>query len=93
MVRLSLQLARRGGREGLLGLLITATAVAVGVALLLGVLAEFHAVQANASRPGRTQRGRRPGHLHRAHAGAFGVITLTLPLLRTMTAPSTIRFE
>ena len=24
---------------------------------------------------------------------AFGVITLTLPLLRTMTAPSTIRFE
>jgi predicted outer membrane lipoprotein len=26
-------------------------------------------------------------------AAAFGVITLTLPLLRTMTAPSTIRFE
>jgi hypothetical protein len=24
---------------------------------------------------------------------AFGVITLTLPLLRRMTAPSTIRFE
>jgi hypothetical protein len=26
-------------------------------------------------------------------AAAFGVITLTLPLLRTITAPSTIRFE
>ncbi len=51
MVRLSLQLALRSGREGLLRLLITAAAVAVGVALLLGVLAEFHAFQANASQP------------------------------------------
>jgi hypothetical protein len=51
MMRLSLQLALRGGREGLLRLLITAAAVAVGVALLLGVLAEFHAFQANASQP------------------------------------------
>jgi hypothetical protein len=34
MVRLSLQLALRSGREGLLRLLITAAAVAVGVALL-----------------------------------------------------------
>ena len=51
MMRLSLQLAVRGGREGLLRLLITAAAVAVGVALLLGVLAEFHAFQANASQP------------------------------------------
>ena len=51
MFRLSLQLALRSGREGLLRLLITAAAVAVGVALLLGVLAEFHAFQANASKP------------------------------------------
>ncbi|HZZ54361.1 MAG TPA: FtsX-like permease family protein, partial [Trebonia sp.] len=51
MVRLSLQLALRSGREGLLRLLITAAAVAVGVALLLGVLAEFHAFRANASQP------------------------------------------
>src|SRR5580698_10647825 len=51
MMRLSLQLAVRGGREGLLRLLVTAAAVAVGVALLLGVLAEFHAFQANASQP------------------------------------------
>ena len=51
MVRLSLQLALRSGREGLLRLLITAAAVAVGVALLLGVLAEFHAFQANARQP------------------------------------------
>src|ERR1700758_1795755 len=51
MVRLSLQLTLRSGREGLIRLLITAAAVAVGVALLLGVLAEFHAFQANASQP------------------------------------------
>ncbi len=49
MVRLSLQLALRSGRESLLRLLITAAAVAV--ALLLGVLAGFHAFQANASQP------------------------------------------
>jgi hypothetical protein len=51
MIRLSLHLALRSGREGLLRLLVTAAAVAVGVALLLGVLAEFHAFQANASQP------------------------------------------
>src|SRR5580693_4208329 len=51
MVRLSLQLALRSGREAMVRLLITAAAVAVGVALLLGVLAEFHAFQANASQP------------------------------------------
>ena len=51
MLRLGLQLTLRSGREGLVRLLITAAAVAVGVALLLGVLAEFHAFQANASQP------------------------------------------
>ena len=51
MLRLGLQLSLRSGREAMVRLLITAAAVAVGVALLLGVLAEFHAFQANASQP------------------------------------------
>jgi FtsX-like permease family len=50
MLRLGLQLTLHSGREALVRLLITAAAVAVGVALLLGVLAEFHAFQANASK-------------------------------------------
>lgn len=51
MLRLGLQLTLRSGREAMVRLLITAAAVAVGVALLLGVLAEFHAFQADASQP------------------------------------------
>jgi hypothetical protein len=51
MLRLGLRLTLRSGREGLVRLLVTAAAVAVGVALLLGVLAEFHAFQANANQP------------------------------------------
>src|SRR6202035_5207712 len=51
MLRLGLKLSLRSGREAMVRLLITAAAVAVGVALLLGVLAEFHAFQANASQP------------------------------------------
>jgi hypothetical protein len=51
MFRLGLRLTLRSGREALVRLLITAAAVAVGVALLLGVLAEFHAFQANANKP------------------------------------------
>lgn len=49
MLRLGLRLTLRSGREALVRLVITAAAVAVGVALLLGVLAEFHAFQANAN--------------------------------------------
>ncbi len=49
MLRLGLQLTLRSGREALVRLVITAAAVAIGVALLLGVLAEFHAFQANAN--------------------------------------------
>jgi hypothetical protein len=49
MLRLGLRLTLRSGREAFVRLMITAAAVAVGVALLLGVLAEFHAFQANAS--------------------------------------------
>jgi hypothetical protein len=51
MLRLGLRLTLRSGREAMVRLLITAAAVAVGVALLLGVLAEFHAYQASASQP------------------------------------------
>jgi len=51
MFRLGLQLTLRSGREALVRLLITAGAVAVGVALLLGVLAEFHAYQVSANKP------------------------------------------
>jgi hypothetical protein len=46
MLRLGLQLTLRSGREALVRLAVTTVAVAVGVALLLGVLAEFHAFQA-----------------------------------------------
>ncbi len=51
MLRLGLRLTLRSGREALVRLVITAAAVAVGVALLLGVLAEFYAFQANANQP------------------------------------------
>jgi hypothetical protein len=51
MLRLGLQLSLRSGREALVRLVVTAAAVAVGVALLLGVLAEFHAYQTNANKP------------------------------------------
>jgi hypothetical protein len=49
MFRLGLRLTLRSGREAFVRLAITAAAIAVGVALLLGVLAEFHAFQANAN--------------------------------------------
>ena len=49
MLRLGLQLTLRSGREALVRLVVTAAAVAVGVALLLGVLAEFHAFQAKSN--------------------------------------------
>jgi hypothetical protein len=49
MVRLGLRLTLHSGREALVRLVITAAAVGVGVALLLGVLAEFHAFSANAN--------------------------------------------
>jgi len=48
VILLGLRLTLRSGREGLVRLAVTAGAVAVGVALLLGVLAEFHAFGANA---------------------------------------------
>jgi len=51
MLRLGLQLTLRSGREALVRLLVTTAAVAVGVALLIGVLAEFHAFQAESNTP------------------------------------------
>jgi hypothetical protein len=51
MLRLGLRLTLRSGREALVRLAVTTVAVAVGVALLLGVLAEFHAFQAQSSQP------------------------------------------
>src|SRR5260370_10464226 len=50
MVRLGLQLTLHSGREAFTRLLLTTIAVALGVAVLLGVFAEFHAFQANANR-------------------------------------------
>jgi hypothetical protein len=45
MVRLGLRLSLRSGHEALVRLLVTVAAVAIGVAILLSVLADFHAFQ------------------------------------------------
>jgi hypothetical protein len=50
MIRLGLRLALHSGREALTRLLLTTVAVSLGVAVLLGVLAVFHAFQADANR-------------------------------------------
>jgi hypothetical protein len=51
MYRLGLRLVARSGREAWLRLVVTSLAVGVGVAVLLGILAEFHAYQATSNRP------------------------------------------
>ena len=51
MLRLSTRLAASGGREGRTRLIVTAVAVAIGVAILLAVLADFHAFQVTNNRP------------------------------------------
>jgi hypothetical protein len=51
MFRLGLRLSLRGGREAVVRLVLTAVAVAVGVAVLLCVLADFHAFQVSNNRP------------------------------------------
>jgi FtsX-like permease family len=51
MYRLGLRLVARSGREPFLRLVVTSLAVGVGVAILLAVLAEFHAFQATSNRP------------------------------------------
>jgi hypothetical protein len=50
MVRLGWQLTLHSGREAFTRLLLTTVAVAIGVAVLLGVFAEFHAFQVNGNR-------------------------------------------
>ena len=50
MVRLGLRLTLSSGREAFTRLLLTTAAVTLGVAVLLGVLAEFHAFQASSNR-------------------------------------------
>ena len=49
MLRLGLRLTLHSGREAFVRLAVTTVAVAVGVVLLLSVLAEFHAFQANSN--------------------------------------------
>ena len=51
MYRLGLRLVARSGREAFLRLVVISLAVGVGVAILLAVLAEFHAFQATSNRP------------------------------------------
>jgi hypothetical protein len=51
MLRLGLRLSLRSGREAAVRLVVTMCAVAIGVAVLLSVLAEFHAFQATSNRP------------------------------------------
>jgi len=51
MYRLGLRLTLRSGREPFVRLLVAATAVAVGVAIMLAVLADFHAFQVTNDRP------------------------------------------
>lgn len=51
MYRLGLRLTLRSGREPLVRLLVTAAAVAIGVAIMLAVLADFHAFQVTNGRP------------------------------------------
>ena len=51
MYRLGVQLILKGGREALVRLLLTMFAVAVGVTVLLGVFADFHAFEKTSDRP------------------------------------------
>src|SRR3984957_19558599 len=51
MYRLGLRLALKGGREALVRLIVIALAVAIGVTILLGVFADFHAYQKTNERP------------------------------------------
>jgi hypothetical protein len=51
MYRLGLRLTLRSGREALIRLLVTTAAVAIGVTVLLSVLAEFHGFQYTNNQP------------------------------------------
>ena len=49
--RLGLHLSLRSGREALVRLLLTALAVTIGVTILLGIFADYHAFQVTSRRP------------------------------------------
>src|SRR5258705_205395 len=51
MYRLGVRLTLRSGREPFVRLLVTGVAVAIGVAIMLAVLADFHAFQVTNNRP------------------------------------------
>ena len=51
MFRLGARLSLSSGREALTRLIVTSAAVAIGVAIMLAVLADFHAFQVTNSRP------------------------------------------
>ena len=51
MYRLGLRLTLRSGREPFVRLVVTAMAVAIGVVIMLGVLADFHAFTTTNNRP------------------------------------------
>jgi hypothetical protein len=51
MFRLGVRLTLRSGREALVRLVVTAAAVAIGVAIMLAVLADFHAFVVTGNRP------------------------------------------
>jgi len=70
MYRLGLRLVARSGREALLRLAVTSLAVGVGVAILLAVLAEFHAFQATSNRPSWESTQGTPVSTPTAAAGA-----------------------
>lgn len=50
MYRLRFRLTLRGGREAVIRLVVTACAVAAGVAIMLCVLADFHAFEVTSNR-------------------------------------------
>ncbi len=69
MYRLGLRLTVRSGREPFVRLVVTAAAVAVGVAIMLGVLADFHAFTTENNRPAwESTRGQSAGGNYRAAA-------------------------
>ncbi len=71
MYRLGLRLTLRSGREPFVRLVVTAAAVAVGVAIMLGVLADFHAFTTTNNRPAwESTQGQSVGRDYRAATGS-----------------------
>src|SRR5215813_9535624 len=71
MYRLGLRLTLRSGREPFVRLLVTAVAVAIGVAIMLAVLADFHAFRVTSSRPSwesTTGQAVNPGYASARHS-------------------------